>query len=203
MTDPVNGAPSGDEDPEALSGTGGAEEVPPTPEAPKTVDRSIFEATRNQLREADRKRQAAEDRVKQLETKDLPEAEKIKREREELQSENARLKALLQDQAVTNAFLGVTSHEWHDPKAALKLLSREGVEVSEDGTVTGMTDAVKKLAGEYPWMLKPKAAADAEEPEVQRSAGAPPMNGKPGSDKPDAKKLASRFPALRTRTGGR
>jgi hypothetical protein len=202
MTDPVNGAQSGDEDPEALSGAGGAEEESTTPPAAKTVDFSVFEATRNQLREADRKRQAAQDELKQIRDKDLPEAEKLKRDFEELQRENAKFKQLLQDQAVTNAFLSVHTHEWHDPAAAMKLLARDGIEISDDGTVSGMKDAVKKLADAYPWMLKPKAEAEDEEP-GKPPAGAPPMNGKPGSDKPDAKKLAVRFPALRTRTGGR
>lgn len=211
MTDPITGAPSDADDPGTQSGTGGdtagdtatgAPSGAPEPATPPAdvVPRSVVDAMRLQLQAADRKRDAAEKQLKAILDKDLPEAERLKKEHADLTAENERLKADLQAQAIDTAFRDETKYAWHDPKAARLLLDLSGVTVSDDRSVSGMSAAVAALAKANPWMLK-AADTPADAVAATASGGAPPMNGKPGTAQPDKTALARRFPALGSRRG--
>lgn len=213
MTDPLTDAPSGADDTGTPSGTGGdgtASGEPTATGAPSgatdkpaedTVPKSVVEQMRLQLQAADRKRQAAETELKGIRDKDLPELERYKRDNEDLHTKVSKLESDLRGQAIRNEFLSADEHSWHDSGAALALLDHTGVDVAEDGTVTGMKDALKRLAAKYPWMVKTEAQSTNEQPPA--SGGAPPMNGKPAVAARDSKaERLRRFPASRSRLGG-
>jgi hypothetical protein len=53
------------------------------------------------------------------------------------------------------------------------LLDLDGVKIDDDGEVTGLEDAVKKLADENPYLLKGKQEEDDEESGATRASGQP------------------------------
>lgn len=173
--------------------TGGASTGTTTEE---TVSKAEHEQALARMRAADQRASQREAELKAIRDKDLPEAEKTKKDLEETTKRAEAAEASLRTQRIQNAFLRDNTHSWKDPEAALALVDLTGVDIAEDGQVTGLKDALKRLSGKYPWMLNEKGK---EGDEGKGGSGAPPMNGKPGSDKPDKSKLAQRLPALRTR----
>lgn len=166
--------------------------------AVETVTRAEFDAVMARMKAADQRASAREAELKQLRDKDLPEAEKAKKEFEEAVTRAQKAETELRATRITNAFLKDNTYRWKDSGAALKLVDLDGVDISDSGEVTGLKDALKRLAQAHPWMLEEKGADDGKSG-GGTGAGAPPMNGKGGTDKADGKKLAQRLPAMRTR----
>jgi hypothetical protein len=167
----------------------------PVQPAEEVVSKADYEKLLNQLRGNDRQRQELQNQLQQIRDKDLPEAEKLKRDAEAIKAENERLKADLQKRVVENAFLKDNTVKWHDPSAALRLADMSQVVVDDDGTVSGLKKALEDLAKANPWMI------DKGTPESTPPAGAPPMNGggSASSGNADMKKLEGRIPALASR----
>lgn len=177
------------------SGDGQQSQTATEPTVPKARHDQIL----NQLQAADRKRQEAENALQQLRDKDLPEAERAKRELEGLRTENADLKSRLAKSAVTNQFMLDNTHTWHDPKTALALLDQSGLVVSDDySTVTGMKEALAALAKAHPYLIKTGEATTTN----TTAPAAPPMNGQPTGTTNKTKPITQRFPAARSRLGG-
>lgn len=93
--------------------------------------------------------------------------------------------------------------EWVDVDTALKLVDVSDVDISDDGKVDkrALKSAMKALAKEKPYLLKPKSTKDDAQGEGNENGGggsANPMNGRRKGSKnaPDAEALKSRFPAL-------
>jgi len=181
----------------------GTEGVTTAATTAETVSKADFDRAVNQLRAADQKRTEAETALKQLRDKDLPEAERLKRDFETVTAERDKLTADLQKSRIENAFLKQNKYTWQDPEAALLLADMSSVAIDAEGTVTGLEDALKRLANAKPWMLVNKSGDGEGGTEGKGGApttvGTPPMNGQAGTSRPDANKLADRFPALRTR----
>lgn len=182
----------------AQDGTPGAPPEPPASQsAEPMVSREEHEHALARMRASDKRASDREAELRQLRDKDLPEAEKLKRDYEEATAQLEKLKETNRKLALDGAFLKNTKYVWKDGSAALKLADMTGVEIAEDGTVTGLDNALAKLAKEYPWLLadaEPKPAGDGPHPSAQ--AGAPAMNGAAGSSAPAAGKLQKRFAAL-------
>jgi hypothetical protein len=179
---------------------GGQSATPPAePVQPATVSAAEFERLRVQLSAADKKREEAQRELQAIRDKDLPEIDRLQRDTAALTETNQRLTNQLKEQAVELAFLRDNKVRWKDSAAALKLLDRTQVQISDDGTVDGIKLASEKLAKQYPWMVddaKPDGAPTATPP----AGGAPPMNGKSGStDGGNTKGMVSRLPALGSR----
>jgi hypothetical protein len=198
-TDP-NGSQSGtgSTDANANNGgaTGGQSATPPTVE--ETVSRADFERIKAQLQAADQKRAEIEKAHRDLVDKDLPAQEKLQRDlqsaterAEKLESENQKLRK-------ANAFLEDNTFSWQNPKVAQALLDSLGfqIEIDGNGEVTGLKEALKKLATDHPYLLKTQEAKPDEEP---KGGTVPGNNGKAGTDTPQRKTLENRFGALRTR----
>lgn len=214
MTSPDPGAQSGT-DPNAQSGDSGNGQGDPSnqdptqggqsadpgqgqqSEPPATVTRAEYDALMNRMRAADQNKAKAENELRQLRDKDLPELQKAQRDLTEAQERATKAEADLRSARLENAFLSDNKYEWHNPKTALKNADLSKVEVLDDGTVTGLTAALDALAKSDPYLIK-TAKAD-ETP--KGSTGAPGTGGRQPDGKPDTKALANRFPALRTRTG--
>jgi hypothetical protein len=168
------------------------------PEAEATVLRKDFDAIRNQLSQADKAREEAQNALKQLRDKDLPEMDKLKRDIAEAEAKAAEATKALEATRIENAFLTHADEKikWKNPTTALKLLDRAKITIDSAGAVIGMKDAIEALAKSDPYLLEDKTATPAEETPV---GGTIPGNNGRGTAQPDANKMATRFPALRTR----
>jgi hypothetical protein len=210
MTDP-EGAQSGATDPDVQSGaggddgsntdtgtsndggTGGSSGTGST--GAETVSRTEYEAIVNRLRAADRRRQEFEDQLKQIRDKDLPEAEKLKRDYAEAQATVEKLSTTNRELALKVAFLSDNTYSWHNAERALRLVDMSQLEIQDDGSVRGLKDALKALATSDPYLIK----QEVKETNTAPAGTAPGNNGASGNNKPTTKGLEARIPALRTR----
>jgi FtsZ-binding cell division protein ZapB len=147
------------------------------------------------MKAADQRASKAEGDLKQLRDKDLPEIDKLKRDHEEAVNQVTALKESNNRLAAEVAFLKDNTHTWHDPATALKLVDMSQVVVNEDGTVTGMKDALKALASSHPFLIKQEATQEAPKP----AGTSPANNGGSTGAKPSGKGMVARIPALQTR----
>lgn len=161
--------------------------------------------TRDRMRAADKRASELEKELKAIRDKDLPEAEKTRKELEEVSKANEQLSATNAKLRIENAFLTDNTYKWRDPKLAMKNVDQSAIDIDSDGNVTGLKEALKKLATDYPFMLedtKPDGDGDSEGDGAGtgRVDRTPTMNGgKRGTDKASRETIASRFPASRSR----
>jgi hypothetical protein len=138
-------------------------------------------------------------RLKALEDKDKSEAEKATSTAKELEAKAKQLEETNQRLLVQNAFLTDNKYTWANPKTALKLVDLSDVEINDDGEVTGMREALDKLAKAEPYLLA-KNADDGDD-DGDDGKGKPPPTGVPQGKKPkgnpDREKLLMKYPALR------
>jgi hypothetical protein len=171
------------------------------------------EAKKKRLRIRTQAQKIAELEAENAKLKKAPAKPKPKKDEDEddsdsealttLKSENTTLKERLVRQDLRSEFNDLTTGEkplavFIDPKSAFRLLDLDDVEIDEDGTIDGLDDAIKELAKDKPYLLKPKAKAkddeDDEEP-GRRRTGQPTGSRKKGQ--PNREKLVSKYPALR------
>lgn len=166
-----------------------------------TVSRADFETLKRQLQAADQNRTKAEADLKALKDAQLTESERTKQHLEEAKAEITKLQQQLNDERISNAFLTDNTYEWHDPRAALKLADRTNVKVAEDGTVTGLKEALKAVADANAWMLKPKAEGEGGAAKDDKGkTGNTGVSGAAGkSGQGNQSDLEKRFPQLRGR----
>jgi hypothetical protein len=203
QSDPAQPQQSGTGEPQAPTGTT-AEPTPSgqqsgtTPE-PAQQSSQDLEALKQKLSLSDRRAQQAEEKLRELERAQLSEADRIKADLEAAKAERAKLEADLRNEKINNAFLTDNTYDWHDPRAALRLADLSGVEIKDNGTVTGLKEAIKAVADANPWMLKPAATDDGKggtgKPGVTGVAGSSTNN----STNADRAGLEKRFPQLRGR----
>lgn len=171
----------GDDDEEDDSEDDGDDEDEDSPEGKKSK-KSGDDKDKGQQRDPQKKIQALEDeknrlfrgRAKARKERDdaLAEVERIKKDGtddKELQKELTESKAQvtklsgqLQDALLRIAFLSDTTYEWADPGVALKAADLSKIEIDDDGTVMGMTDALDALAKNSPFLLKPRTTKRVE-----------------------------------------
>lgn len=188
------------------TGTGGTQDVTGTNTAQSggenssqqatdiKVDRTELDAVLARMRAADQRASKAEADLKQLRDKDLPEADKLKRDYEEATATVAKLQEANNALALKVAFLSDNTYAWHNPERALRLVDLSQVEIQDDGTVRGLKDALKALATSDAYLIKQEVK------ETTVPAGtASGNNGSSGTTKPGTKAMAARIPALQTR----
>lgn len=204
----VTGTQSGAEGTQGTAGAGAPEstttgqsagtQTPVTPEPEATVLRKDFDAIRTQLSQADKAREEAQAALKQLRDKDLPEMDKLKRDFADAEAKRAEAEKALETTRIENSFLTHADEKikWRNPTTALKLLDRSKITIDSEGNVIGMKDAIEALAKSDPYLLEDKAATETVEPPV---GGTVPGTNGGTKAKTSADKMATRFPALRTR----
>lgn len=171
----------------------------------KTVPEAKYLQLRKHLSESDRKKQEALDELKALKTKDLPEAEKLTAERDEAVKDRDMYRGKYENMARTNAFLtasGDLKVGWKNATAALKLADLEDLVINDDGSVDGITDAVKALAKEHPYLVaEPEKDSDNDGKEKPGRKSGSPVGSKQGgktntTGKWSDEELKRLFPAL-------
>lgn len=202
MSEQDTGAQSGTEE-TAQSGQettadGAQSGAKPVETTEAVVSRADYDALRERMRAADQRAAKNEQELRQIRDKDLPELDRVKKEAEEAAQRVAKLEGSLTQARIENAFLKDNKYKWRDPAAAMKLVDLSGVDIGDDGAVTGLKEALATLAKTYPFMLEEEKKEAEETPPP--NASAPPMNGKAGSDNKSKSELRRRFPALGTRT---
>jgi hypothetical protein len=109
-----------------------------------------------------------------------------------------------EDLLIRLEFMGDTRFAWQNPKDALKLLDLDDVEITEDGEVEGLDEAIEELAKSRPYLLK-KSKDDEEDDDEddedentkkrKRSTGQKTGSRKKGQPNRDA--LLKKYPGLR------
>lgn len=176
------------------SGTG-AQSGTPQPNTEADRLRADLESYQARMKAADQRAAKFEQELRQLRDKDLPEADKLKRDFEDAQQRVTELQAANKDLALQVAFLKDNTYTWHNPERALRLVDLSQVEVQADGTVSGLKEALKALATSDAYLVK----QEVETPKPEPGGTAPGNNGDAGGKSQGAAKLAARFPAMNTR----
>lgn len=199
--DGTGGDPGGEGEDDSAGGDGEDDEDKGTgSEQPKMVSQAEFDRIKKHLSEADRKKNEALQRLRELETKDLPEAEKLKIDHEEAVKDRDTFRERWSTLARTNAFLmksAALKLNWVNAEAALKLGDLDTLEIEADGTVVGIEDALKKLAKDHPYLLAPTQSdeEDTRPPKTGAQVGNTKRGKKPESEFSE-EELRRRFSAL-------
>jgi DNA repair exonuclease SbcCD ATPase subunit len=169
----------------------------------KTYTEDDYKSLDARMRAADQNRsktqralEEAQAKLAEIEKSKLSELERAKAEAEELKARTEALTKRLKDQALENAFLATAGVEWADKEDAYTVLRNkflDGVEVDEDGKVTGMAEAVKTMAKAKPHLIK---STTEEVTPSSEATGKTPVKRKGEKDTPDRESLRKRFPAL-------
>lgn len=143
--------------------TGGADGGGTGEPSTETVSKAEFDRVQEHLRQADRKREEAEKRLKEIDDKDKSELERTTARVEELEKEKEKQDRELADLRLQNAFLTVNAITWHNPGAALTLARQEGYlegVVSEDGKVdqAKLKTKLEQFAGKNDYLVKKDGA---------------------------------------------
>jgi len=170
------GGAGGEEPPGGAGGEPeGAEGEKPGAEGEKNprIKELSDENARRRVSEKDAKDQlaAAQARIKEFEDKDKSEIDKATGKVEELTTQITTLSDDNTGLRLENALLKDTSHSWKDLDAVVRMIDLSDVKI-EDGDVTGLADALKKLAKDKPYLLEDKE--DDGSGEGKPPAGAPP-----------------------------
>lgn len=177
------------------SGTGENGNSKETPSREKELEAELAKQ-RERTQAADRRAAEHEAALKQLRDKDLPEQDKLKRDHEEAIKQVSALQETNRSLAMQVAFLKDNTYQWHNPERALKLVDLSKVEIGDDGSVSGLKDALNALAKSDPYLVDNSKEKDKE---TAPPGTAPGNNGRSGSGQLDVNKLSKRFPALNTR----
>lgn len=188
------GEPDGEPDPEEEPGTGETQ-----PSAEDTVSRADFDKLRSQLSAADKRREASEAKLKELDDAKKDELTKATERAAELEKQREQDAKDIADLRLQNAFLTAeTDITWHDPGDALALAERKGYleGVVVDGKVDGaaLATKLKELAKNSPHLVK-DGTTEGDKPPVRTGA---PVGGKAKPKKADEPDL-SRYNRLLNR----
>lgn len=156
----------------------------------QTISKSEYDKLFNRMQAADRAKSDAEKRLKSIEEKDMSELEKTKSQLKTATDEREGLADQLKKVLIENAFHRDNKYSWHDVSDAISALDMSGVEITDDGKVTGMSDAIKDVAKRKPHFVKTE-----NPPPAATGANNGQRKGEKGESS-DRNALLQRFPAL-------
>ena len=118
-------------------------------------DQRLFRHPRfKSLNEKAKRAEELENEKDEAEKKKLEEDKKFQELSEKLKGEKEALESKLAEQAIDNRIIGEASKLGiKDTEAALKLIDRAGITNSKDGNVEGVTEAVKALTENRPYLV--------------------------------------------------
>lgn len=151
--------------------------------------------TRTRMKAADQRAAAAERALQEIRDKDKPELERAQNKVKELEPQLEAATSTIRDLRLRVAFLSDNTYTWHDPEDALRLVDMDGVEIDDDGKVSGLKNALKALATNKKHLVKIESKDDDDEPEPSGSQ----QNGKRKGEQKNSSRevLVKKYPALR------
>lgn len=150
--------------------------------APDDFDKDRAMATISKLRGFEKDAKAKLKRLEELEAaeqqrseKDLSEAQRLQKELEKLSAAHTEAQAKLRRHTLLDAARSAASKQslsFHDGALAdaLQLGAFDALEIDDDGQVKDMSNAVKNLAKERPYLLKPATSPSADLDGVRRGS---------------------------------
>lgn len=190
----TEGAPAGGTPPEGTTGV-----VDPVAGPDPTA--AQIEVLTRRLAAADKAKGEMESKLRAIDDQGKNELQKAQEAVKELTA-----KLELTQQAATRARLEreILKHPgyiWHDPEVVLALVDMDGIEIDEEtGKVTGVNDALKKLAASKPFLLKGKnqdgggqGGNSATGGKPTGSSGTNPTGGTPNNAEKRREELAKKY----------
>jgi len=162
-------------------------------------------------KEAEKQRKAAQKIIDDAERKKNDENTNLKKDLEAEQKKTARIESVMTRQAILGAIRDDRRFEWHDPEMVAQQLDPEVVKVDENGKVSGLKNALPKVAKDHPFLLaKDNTNADGKNGKGNGnngSGGQGPSGFQPsqggsstgGGDEIDTKVMVDHYPALASR----
>lgn len=135
-------------------------------------------------------------KLKKFEDADKGDLEKAQGALKEVTEERDTLSKQVQDLLIQNAFLKDNKFTWANPTTALRLADLSEVEIDEEGNVTGLAEALQKLAKEEPYLLKSKKDDDGDDNDDSGRPTGQPV-GKKSKGNANRDNLVKKYPALR------
>lgn len=163
--------------------------------AQDTVSRADYDRLFSRMQAADKAKSAAEAKLREKDQADMTELERSKAQLEEHKTRADAAEDRLKAMIVENAFHRENKHVWHDVGDAIAALDLSGVEIGEDGKVTGMANAIKDVVKRKPHYVKSDDEGDGSGPPAANSASNGQRKGE-SRNAIDRAKMAARFPAL-------
>jgi predicted RNase H-like nuclease (RuvC/YqgF family) len=196
---PIMGGAEDGESEEEKPGDESSESEDHSEDEDKTKDPRIKELSdENARRRNEAKRLAdeltkAQARLKEIDDADKSETERLNSKITELEERNKALIAANKELSIKNAFLADKKHAWRNPDSALKLLDLSEVDIDDDGKISGLDKAIKKLADSDSYLLEPtdEDTGLPKQPSGDRTRQQP--KDKAAKSRED---LIKRFPAL-------
>ncbi len=158
-----------------------------------------IEVLTKRLLAADKAKGEAEKRLRDIDDQGKSELEKLRADNQELAA-----RAEAATQAATRARLEreILKHPgyiWHDPEVVLALVDMSSIEIDEEtDKVTGVNDALKKLAASKPFLLKGKnpdggGQGGGNGGRPAGSSGTNPTGGTPNNAEKKREELAKKY----------
>jgi uncharacterized protein (DUF885 family) len=150
------------------------------PEVGEAGQRAI-DREREARRTAERERNELRARIKAIEEKDLPEAERVSRRLTEYEERNRELEQRLRDTSLRSAVVGTASRlGFADPDDAVRLVDRTSLEFDDAGEPKDVEKALKALLAAKPYLastaVRPSGSADAGNAGTSATDGTIDMN---------------------------
>lgn len=172
--DPVGTPPAEKVTEEAETGAaeGGEPEAEPAVQ-PRTYTEAEYQELQRRMAAADRAKSAAEQKVAEHERAGQSEMERLQSDLASALERAANAERERDVAVMGREFLKYPGFDWHDPDTALALVDLSDVKIEEGGKVTGVKEAVQKLAKEKPFLLRTKPGSPPPANGSQAAQGTP------------------------------
>jgi len=129
---------------------------------------------RNKYADYDQLKTAAQ-KLKEIEDSQKSESEKLQESLAELQRQNEALQEARKQDAIRMAVIAEAQKAgWRDPNDAIRLLDADAVEITDKGEVKGVSDLLKAIAKEKPYLLQQSGGVGATNPGRGHDTGETP-----------------------------
>lgn len=185
------GTQTGNEDgTQSDDGQGGSTEGQQT----GTISQADFDSLHARMQAADRRASKAENERDELKRKDQSAEERLQSERDDALKEAETLRLEVKNSRIANAFFANSEVTWHNPQDALNMLRADymdGVEVDDNGKVSGIKEAIKKLAKDKNYLIKKETTSSSADDQMNGK-----RKGESGNQKAKDEELRRRMPHL-------
>jgi len=132
-----------------------------TPEQLKAELEQVRKALKLANKEAQDRRKRLDEidaAEKERQTKDLSELDQLRKKFEESERKAQELAQRQRESAIRHAVeMAATNSRFHDPLDAYRQADLSGIEVDDQGTVSGVDAAIKALVSKKPYLIKPES----------------------------------------------